>query len=90
MWSAGRARTETRGRGLRVPERVRRGRERARRAGAAGRGREVPRVLGQSASFRTWSRTREQQRLIRRETCIWEMPSCSAMWLWVMSPKKRM
>jgi len=45
---------------------------------------------GYAASRMTCSRTRLQQRLIRRDTCICEMPSCSAMRLWVMSPKKRM
>jgi hypothetical protein len=43
-----------------------------------------------AASRITWSRSRLQQRLIRRETCIWEMPSRSAMLLWVMSSKNRM
>ncbi|MDH6588323.1 hypothetical protein M2161_007429 [Streptomyces sp. SAI-133] len=42
------------------------------------------------ASRMICSRSRPQQRLISRETCIWEMPSCSAIRLWVMSPKKRM
>lgn len=43
-----------------------------------------------AASRITWSRSLLQQRLIRRETCIWEMPSSSAMRLCVMSLKNRM
>ncbi len=54
-------------------------RPRARRAAAA-----------QFASAITWSQSVAQVRLISRETCIWEMPSCSAIRLCVMSQKNRM
>jgi hypothetical protein len=35
------------------------------------------------------SRSRSKQLLSSRETCIWEMPSCSAIRLCVMPPKNR-
>jgi hypothetical protein len=41
----------------------------------------------QAVSASASSRTRAQQPLSRRETCIWEMPSWSAMRLWVI-PRK--
>lgn len=47
------------------------------------------RLVIQPVSAIAWARSVEQVRLMRRETCIWEMPSCSAMRLCVISQKKR-
>lgn len=70
-----------------------------RRPGAPGRSGPGNRTAGrllaaarpaQFASAITWSQSVAQVRLISRETCIWEIPSCSAIRLWVMSQKNRM
>lgn len=41
----------------------------------------------QAASDMAWSRRDSQMRRIRRDTCIWDMPSSSPMPLWSISRK---
>lgn len=52
-------------------------------------GRERPGPGAAHASAISPSLRSAQVRVISRDTCICEMPTMSAIWVWVRSPKKR-